>query len=506
MIDSQHPGRLRGLLTHNTLLNLAGLGAPLLVAVFAIPPLISKLGIDRFGVLTLIWIVVSYSGLFDLGLGRVLTQQLSEKLGKGEVDAVPGPVWTALTLMLLLGVLGGLAIVAITPWAVEGVIKIPEEYKADAKRAFFVMAPSLPFVITTAGLRGILESHQKFGIINAIRLPLGVFTFLGPLAVAHIKVDLSDISAVLVLARVIAWASYGYYCLKLMPSLRISRRVEKRIIKPLLLSGGRMTVSNVIGPLIAYLDRIVIGAVISVAAVAYYATPNEMVTKLWVIPGALTGVLFPVFAAQSGTRRESLRVLLFRSSKYLFLILFPLSLAIVLFAPEILQIWLGQDFSRQSSRVLQLLTIGTIATCLAQIPFTLIQGVGQSEVTAKIHLVELIPYSLALILGVYLGGINGAAFVWAIRALFDTVLMYAWAHRTLGLRFLPEAKAVGFLFLVSTVFILAFAVGTPEAKWIFLLSSVGCILWVFWRVVLNSEDRQAIMDVRVRLVGCGGWI
>ena len=33
-----------------------------------------------------------------------------------------------------------------------------------------------------------------------------------------------------------------------------------------------------------YLDRFVIGAVISVTAVAYYATPYEIVTKIGIIP------------------------------------------------------------------------------------------------------------------------------------------------------------------------------------------------------------------------------
>ena len=56
-------------LFRHTVFNLIGLGAPLLVAVGTIPVLIHELGPGRFGLLTLIWAVVSYFGLFDLGLG-----------------------------------------------------------------------------------------------------------------------------------------------------------------------------------------------------------------------------------------------------------------------------------------------------------------------------------------------------------------------------------------------------------------------------------------------------
>ena len=47
-----------GLLARNTLFNLLGQGLPMLVAIFAIPLLIGMLGTERFGVLTIAWIVM----------------------------------------------------------------------------------------------------------------------------------------------------------------------------------------------------------------------------------------------------------------------------------------------------------------------------------------------------------------------------------------------------------------------------------------------------------------
>ena len=83
MTKSQFQNLTSGqLLARNTIYSLIGQGAPLLVAVFAIPQLIKGLGTDRFGILTLAWMVLSYFSLFDLGLGRALTQLVAEKLGK----------------------------------------------------------------------------------------------------------------------------------------------------------------------------------------------------------------------------------------------------------------------------------------------------------------------------------------------------------------------------------------------------------------------------------------
>jgi O-antigen/teichoic acid export membrane protein len=55
-------------LAHNTAWNLAGQILPLLAAVFAIPILIEGMGVERFGVFMLAWVVLGYFSLFDLGL------------------------------------------------------------------------------------------------------------------------------------------------------------------------------------------------------------------------------------------------------------------------------------------------------------------------------------------------------------------------------------------------------------------------------------------------------
>jgi O-antigen/teichoic acid export membrane protein len=105
----------RSSIARSSVLNLLGAGAPLVVALFAIPVLAGTLGADRFGVLNLAWVVLGYFSLFDLGLGRAMTKVVAEKLGLGEEAAIPGLVWNSFMLMVAFGVLGSIVAVAITP-------------------------------------------------------------------------------------------------------------------------------------------------------------------------------------------------------------------------------------------------------------------------------------------------------------------------------------------------------------------------------------------------------
>src|ERR1700735_3811024 len=96
------------MLLRNTLYNLLGLGLPLVVAIGSMPVLIHHLGDSRFGVLTLIWAVVSYFGLFDLGLGRALTQQLSLLMAEKREADIPPLIYTSSLLLLSLGIFAGI--------------------------------------------------------------------------------------------------------------------------------------------------------------------------------------------------------------------------------------------------------------------------------------------------------------------------------------------------------------------------------------------------------------
>src|SRR5258708_16077863 len=138
------------LLARNVIWNLIGNGAPMLVAVFCIPLLIRGLGKDRFGVLALAWALIGYASLFDLGLGRALTQLVAKKLGAGEEREIPSLAWTSLLLMLLLGLAGAAIVALASPWLADRGLNVPAALQGETLQSFRLLGLSMPFVITTA--------------------------------------------------------------------------------------------------------------------------------------------------------------------------------------------------------------------------------------------------------------------------------------------------------------------------------------------------------------------
>ncbi|HEX5434898.1 MAG TPA: oligosaccharide flippase family protein, partial [Candidatus Angelobacter sp.] len=218
------------LLAKNTLWNLAGQVLPMLVGVIAVPVLVHRLGLDRFGILSLAWIVVGYFGLFELGIGRALTKLASDKLGLGEHQAIPGLVWTSLILMLVLGGIGGLLILCLSRWLVADVLKTPLQLQAETVQAFHWLAFSVPLGTVTSGFRGVLQARQEFTILTLIRVPLSTFSFLGPLLVLPFSTSLVPIIIVLTVARVVGLVAHAAACHHSMPALFRAFVVDRTVL------------------------------------------------------------------------------------------------------------------------------------------------------------------------------------------------------------------------------------------------------------------------------------
>jgi O-antigen/teichoic acid export membrane protein len=391
--------------------------------------LISALGPDAFGLLTLAWSCIGYFSLLDLGLGRALAQLTAADLAGGGESKIPARFWTSLHLMALVGALGAVVLVPMAGWFANYVFHLPPALQADGRQSLYLIAASIPVVTVSAGLRGFLEAHQRFRAVSAVRIGMGLLTFGAPLVLLPYSRRVTTFVAALLLTRVFGMAAYFALSASTMPALWHSRSLDLANAGGLLRLGGWMTVSNVVSPLMTYLDRFLIGAILSVGAVAYYVTPFEMATKLLLIPSALAGVLFPAFSGALVGDRASAGALYRRSLAVVVFILLPLSLAMAAFGRLGLKLWLGPVFANNTCHVLPILSLGVFVNGLAGVPFALIQAAARPDLTARLHLVEAPVFLAACWYLTKRFGIDGAALAWATRALVDAVALLLLARQ-----------------------------------------------------------------------------
>jgi O-antigen/teichoic acid export membrane protein len=496
----------RASLARSTYWNFLGLALPLVVALFAIPPLIKGLGTERFGILTIGWVIMGYFVLFDFGMGRATTKFLAEYIERNEPSKLPSLIWGSLLAHVFLGLLGGVVLACLIPWLTGELFNVPPALIPEVTAAFYLLALSVPVVVCAACFRGILEAVHRFDLVNAVKIPSSVFNYLGPVAVLFFTRDLAVVIGLIVVGRIIALFALFLLCLKVLPGPWSSFSFNPVAVKPLISFGSWLTISNLVTPIIVFMDRFIIGAVLSMSAVAYYVTPYEIVTKLWIFSASLLATLFPVFSALSVNPGKEIRELCVRATNYLTLAVAPIVAILVAYSHELLDLWIGADFAQQSSPVAQWLAVGVFISVLAQVPYAVLQAIGKADVPAKLQLAQLPLYALAIGYLVSRMGIVGVAIAWTLRAIVDMGLLSLAVEKLLPTTecktpALPLRK-VAFVFVAVLLF---WAMGSefsgkPLTKFsVFFALLLSFVVWQ-WFYLLSKSDRTGLVGAIKRLI------
>lgn len=477
------------LLTTNVVWSIAGRIVPLLVALFAIPVLIQKMGTERFGLLSIIWMGVGYFSLFDLGIGRALTKLVAERLGTDNQDELPGLIRTGMILMSCFGWLAALVVALLTPWLVGRVFTIPPALKREAILSFWIMALTIPFVISSAGFTGILQARQQFSRINFIRIPLGAANFIGPLLVVIYTPSLVVVTAVIAVSRIFAWGGFRRFCRSLYPLQDQGIRIDRNAARALLGFGGWITLSNLVGPLMVYFDRFFIAAALGLSAVAYYTTPYTVITQFWILPDALMHVLFPAFATSLVVNRQRTIALYQVAVRVILVIMIAPIALVILFAPEGLAFWINDAFARQSSGVLRWLALGVFINCFARLPFIALQSYGRPDLTAKLHLIELPIYIFCLWVLLQKFGIVGAAISWTLRIVVDTLLLFFLNMRVISVLRRVSIQTLGMNAMASLALLAIFQAQGLALRVILGVAFVVTVLFTAWFSYPNMKKK-----------------
>jgi O-antigen/teichoic acid export membrane protein len=432
----------------HTTYNLLGSTIPLAVSLVTIPIYLGLIGEARYGVLAIAWLLLGYFGLFDLGLGRATAQRIAA-LRDSTASERAQTFWTALTLNVGLGVVGGLLIWPIAAYFFGNVFKVEEVLRPEVQAAVPWLILAVPMATLSGVLSGALQGRERFLELNLISVFGTVLFQLLPLAAAMLwGANLSVLLPAALSARLLTLLMLFERCRRHV-FFNYGTTFVRAQAGQLLRFGGWVTVTSFVGPMMVILDRFIIGAIAGAKAVTYYTVPFQLGERTTIISSSLSSALFPRFAA--ATLQEEQR-LAHQGLRTLVVVMTPLVVAGILFMEPFLSWWIAPAFAQQSARVGQVILLGFWANSFAIIPFAQLQARGRPDLVAKCHLWEMLPYFALLYLGLRTLGMVGAAVAFSLRVLADFALLAGFAGiLRLSLRsLLTPAILLGAAFLTAT--------------------------------------------------------
>ena len=121
------------------------------------------------------------------------------------------------------------------------------------------------------------------------------------------------------------------------------------------------------------------------------------------------------------------------------------------------------------------------------------QALGRPDLTAKMHLAELLPYLIMLVWATQTWGIMGAAWVWAMRVAVD-----GWIIAVFARRLLPELKkdrrptiTIG-LFLGTLLLLLSLNLHVTVHLALTAAGLIGAPLMI-WLWLLGRDERRLLI-------------
>lgn len=466
--------------SRHTTYNLLGSAIPIALALLTVPLYLRLVGPDRYGVLAIAWLLLGYFGLFDLGLGRATSFRIAA-LRDAPPQARADTFWAALSVNLVMGIVGGCVLWLAGALFFEKVFKVDEALRAEILRAMPLLACAVPIATLTGVLTGAMQGRERFLETNAISVAsTALFQILPLLWAWRFGPDLVGLLAAAIFARGGSVAALMYRCYASIAKGQ-KRRLVRAEIPALLRYGGWVTTSSIFGPLLVIADRFVIGAVLGAHAVTAYSVPFQLAQRIQVLPSALTTALFPRMSAAENAKRRDMA---HDASMLLASAITPIVITAIFVLEPLLKLWVGVDMAKLSTPLGRILLLGFWANAFALVPFMKLQSGGRPDLVTKVLLIEVPPYLGALYVGMKFFGLPGSAMAFAARCIVDFVLLTWAAGRDFRL-----APLLG-LHLVALIAAIGCASHWSPGDWQWWVAAASvpiCVVAATWKVLPPSQ-------------------
>jgi O-antigen/teichoic acid export membrane protein len=490
----------------NGALYFASLALPALAAVFLVPVTVRALGPSKFGLLALAWALAEGTGMFDFGLARTTVRFVADATVRGQ-ERLREIVLASVFSQAAMGCVAGVLVFGFAPFLANHVFKVSPDLIPGAIAMFRVLALHVPVLLASQALRATLEGAQRFDISTALRIPGSLASVVIPALVAPAGGSLATILWVLLAVRVVLVLANVDAVRRVLLGGRWSLRPKFQTLREMLSYSGWVAVSAALGPALGSFDRFVVGSIVGVAGLGFYTGAAELANRFFLIPATAFAALLPALAhSEARGARDRALAACRAARRQLAAVLFPLCLALLVFAPTILGGWLGPDYAAQGGTALRILAVGVFLGGLAHLPLGVLYGAARPDLPAKIHVGEAVVYlPLAFVL-VRAFGIPGAAWSWTIRCAAD-LAAYEWATRRaigrceIDLAETARARRLGLLGigLGAAFALIAWSDASSVAMGLALvalgMAAYGVLAWMR---VFSAEERAAWMSMVTR--------
>lgn len=412
----------------NVLWNWLSVGTNLFTGLFLTPYIIRKLGDKRYGIWALVFSLIEYVFLFDLGFKSAIVNFISRFRVQDDSEGINEVINTALVYF---AIVAGVIVTLTATLAGQGYrfFQIAPEDRADFAFLLALIGFTWAAGIVSNIFQACLEAFQQFKIYNHISIVMMMLRAGGSAALLFAGHGLRALGMIVVAAQFLGYILMFTAFHRLFARLSFSRRyirmdrwkqMARFGVNSVIASSGTLFLNQ--GP------PLVVGHYLTSAFVGYYTFPSrllnyavEMIARIGFVTAPKTAELMEL-----GNTGKIVKLGTY-INRYCFALFMPVSIYLGVYGTALLNRWIGPAFAHNSGPLLPIFAVSVSIAIAGQFNSSCILfGIARhGSYAISIVIESLIALAgMAFVLPRY--GIFGAALIAASLAVINRGFITPW--------------------------------------------------------------------------------
>jgi O-antigen/teichoic acid export membrane protein len=315
------------------------------IGVLLVPFLLNELGKEGYGLIALVGVILSLTGLADLGLRQGLGRNLAEAVARRDNLRFNELASTAMVVYIAIGFILSGVIIAAAPY----IIKIFKAPPALTLEAIFLVrwygSASLMTAFINPVAVAVFISHNRYDIANNIITAVSILRGIGLFCVLGLTdTGLYGWGYVFIAVMVLATAFRLYIAYHFKPDLQIHpRHFRMAALRQIFSLGSQMFVIEMATLISVQVDPLIITQFFGPAGVSIYRPGRILALHSRELVNAFRSQLSPLTTGYNATGNiAKLQEILVKATRYSTLMAAVVCVMLVVFAEPIMKVWIGK--------------------------------------------------------------------------------------------------------------------------------------------------------------------
>ena len=398
----------------NTLATIVSVLIPGLMGLWSLKPLLELLGAETFTILSFFWVYTSHLGFFDLGISRNLGIELP-KLPNGEKSKLVNlSVRKGFAYSLI-----GIVVVALLLFVIP--IFNPQFSVVSQYSVFAILLVWVPLAVIQMIVRGVLEASERFISAAVFRAYNQSVLFLLPWVMAYWgHHDIFQMVAVITVARALSLLPAMYWLMTKYGLVFIKKMDDQEVV--IQRNNQWITLSNLAGIVNGSLDRFVLLSLLGAHAIGAYVFAQDFGIRILVLSSSFALVLLPYFSRNQSKLQNHIWVK--RGSGLILLSHIALGLILYFGQTQLKDVFTNTTLAQDVIDFFWIFLVGITANGIGHILLSALHSQRELKRPALWHVISAVLYIPLLYWVVQAFGLTGAALLWSVRSVIDTIVLY----------------------------------------------------------------------------------